>query len=202
MIYALSYGKVEATEYRAGDVPRKEKDTMKKILAVIMALCMMLSVAALAEEPVALNWEDFEPALEAGGVTGQFYTFDEIDIKMWLPDGINPVELTDEDKANGYIGYFMPEDQSATVAVMYVDVNGMSIEEYAEQLATMDDVTEIEQGTVNGFPCVSYNMPKQDSVSITFTTEAGYALEVTCTPMSEENAELVWGAVISSIQAA
>ena len=146
-----------------------------------MALCMMLSVAALADEPVALNWEDFEPALEAGGVTGQFYTFDEISIKMWLPDGINATELTDEDKANGYIGYFMPDDQSGAGAV--------------------DGVTEVETGTVNGFPCVTYKMPEQDSVSVTFTTEAGYALEVTCTPLSVENADLVWGAVIASIQA-
>ena len=174
---------------------------MKKILAVVMALCLMMTVA-LAEETATLNWEDFEPALEAGGVTGQFYTFDEISIKMWLPDGINATELTDEDKANGYIGYFMPDDQSGAVAVMYVDVQGMTLEQYAEYLGTLDGVTEIEQGTVNGLPCVSYKMPEQDSVSITFTTEAGYALEVTCTPVSVENAELVWGAVVSSIQAA
>ncbi len=173
---------------------------MKKFLAVVLALCLMMTVA-LAEESNTINWEDIEPALEAGGVTGQFYTFDEISIKMWLPDGINATELTDEDKANGYIGYFMPDDQSGAVAVMYVDVQGMTLEQYAEQLATMDGVTEVETGTVNGFPCVTYKMPEQDSVSVTFTTEAGYALEVTCTPMSVENADLVWGAVIASIQA-
>lgn len=173
---------------------------MKKLLSVVIALCMMMCVA-LAEEVPALNWEDFEPALEAGGVTGQFYTFDEIAVKMWLPEGLNPVELTDEDKENGYIGYFQPEDQSATVAVMYVDVQGMSLEDYAAALPEYG-ATEIEVGTVNGLPCVSYELPEQDSVSVTFTTEAGYVLEVTCAPLSEENAELVWGAVVSSIQGA
>ena len=174
---------------------------MKKLLCVVMALCLMMT-AALAEQATALNWEDFEPVLEAGGVTGEFYTFDEIAIKIWLPEGLNPVELTDEDKSAGYIGYFQPEDQSATVAVVYVDVNGMSLEEYGEYLSAEADATEVEIGTVNGFPCVSYQLPEQDSVSVTFTTEAGYALEVTCSPVSEENAELVWGAVIASIQAA
>ncbi len=173
---------------------------MKKFLAVVLALCLMMTVA-LAEEANSISWEDIEPALEAGNVTGQFYTFDEISIKMWLPDGINATELTDEDKANGYIGYFMPDDQSGAVAVMYVDVQGMTLEQYAEYLGTLDGVTEIETGTVNGFPCVTYKMPEQDSVSVTFTTEAGYALEVTCTPLSVENADLVWGAVIASIQA-
>ena len=173
---------------------------MKKLLAVIVAL-MLLASAAIAEAP-ALSWSDFEPVLEAGGVTGQFYTFDEIAIKIWLPDGMNAVELTDEDKANGYIGYYMPEDQSATVAVMYVDVNGMSLEEYGNYLTSEAGATEVEVGTVNGFPCVSYKLPEQDTVSVAFTTEAGYVLEVTCSPASEENADLVWGAVVSSIQAA
>lgn len=76
------------------------------------------------------------------------------------------------------------------------------MEEYAAYLANEADVTEVELGTVNGLPCVSYKLPEQDSVSVTFTTEAGYALEVTCHPFSVENAELVWGAVIASIQAA
>lgn len=173
---------------------------MKKILCVILMLCMMTSVALAGETPT-LSWEAFQPILEAGGVTGQFYTFDEIAVKIWLPDGMYPVELTEEDAAKGYIGYFMPEDQSAAVAVMYVDMNGASLEEYAELLSSDSNVTEIENGIVNGLPCVSYKLPGQDSVCVTFTTEAGYALEITCTPLSEENAELVWGAVFASIQA-
>lgn len=173
---------------------------MKKLLAVVVMLCMV-SCFALAEEAPELNWSDFEPILEAGGVTGEFYTFDEIAVKIWVPGGLDPVELTEEDVANGYIGYFAAEDQSAAMAIMYVDVQGMSLEEYAAVLPEAG-ATEIEVGTVNGLPCVSYKLAEQDSVSVTFATEAGYALEVTCTPASEENAELVWGAVVSSIQAA
>ena len=176
---------------------------MKKLVCALMALCLIATAAvALAEAAPALNWEDFVPILEAGGVSGEFYTFDEIDMKIWLPEGMYPVELTEEDQENGYIGYFMTEDESGAVAVVYVDVNGMSLEEYGEYLASEAGATEIEVATVNGFPCVSYELPEQDSVSVTFTTEAGYALEVTCSPLSVENAEWVWGAVISSVQAA
>ena len=173
---------------------------MKKILCVVLMLCLLMT-AALAEEVPSLNWEAVEPILAAGNVAGQFYTFDEIAVKIWLPEGMTAVELTEEDKANGYIGYYMPDDQSAAVAVQYVDVNGMSLEDYAAQLPEVG-ATEVEVGTVNGFPCVSYKLPEQDTVSVTFTTEAGYALEVTCQPISQENADLVWGAVVASIQAA
>ncbi len=174
---------------------------MKRILCVLMLLCLLVPVS-LAEGTTALNWEDVAPVLEAGNVTGQFYTFDEIAVKIWLPDGLLPVELTEEDKANGYIGYFMPEDESAQLAVMYVDLDGMTLEDYAQYLASEEGVSEVEAGTVNGFPCVSYRIAEQDSVSVTFATEKGYVLEVTCAPLSVENAEMVWGAVISSIQAA
>ncbi|MBR3431078.1 MAG: hypothetical protein IKG87_13350 [Clostridia bacterium] len=173
---------------------------MKKFLCALLILCLLVP-AALAEEN-ALNWETVVPILEAGNVTGEFYTFDEIAVKIWLPEGLLPVELTEEDKKNGMIGYFMPEDKSAQMSVVYVDTDGMSLEEYAQRLSSDGDVTEVEKGTVNGFPCVSYKLPKQDSISVAFTTEAGYILEVTCTPLSAENAELVWGAVVASIQTA
>ena len=173
---------------------------MKKFISLLVLICVALMPAALAEETPSLNWEDVTPALEAGGVTGQFYTFDEVAVKMWLPDGINPVELTEEDTSKGYIGYFQPDDQSAAVAVVYVDVNGMSLEEYAGSLSQTEGVTEVEMATVNGLPCVTYRMPEQDTVNISFTTQAGSILEVTCWPASVENADLVWGAVAASIQ--
>ena len=173
---------------------------MKKFLCVLLMLCLLLP-AALAEE-TALNWENIVPALEKANLTGEFHTFDEIAVKIWLPEGMLPVELTEEDKENGYIGYFLPEDQSAQMAVVYLDTNGMSLDEYAQSLSSDGDVTEVEKGTVNGFPCVSYTLTTQDSVSVAFTTEAGYILEVTCAPLSVENAELLWGAVVGSIQAA
>ena len=45
-------------------------------------------------------------------------------------------------------------------------------------------------------------MPEQDSGHIAFATEAGYILEVNVTPTSTEGADLVWGIVLGSIQAA
>ena len=176
---------------------------MKKLFAAMIALCLLLCSAALAEEAVQVNWSDyFEGAIAAANVAGGFVTFDEIAVKFWIPEELKAVELTDEDRANGYIGYFMPDDESAQMAVVYLDTDGMSLDEYAQSLSSDGDVTEVEKGTVNGFPCVSYKLPKQDSVSVAFTTEAGYILEVTCAPLSVENAELLWGAVVGSIQAA
>ena len=92
---------------------------MKKLACLVLALCLIMSVS-LAEEAAELTWDMFAPILEAGGVTGQFYAFEEVNVLIWLPDGMDPVELTDEDKAEGYIGYFAPEDDSAAVSEVLV----------------------------------------------------------------------------------
>lgn len=174
---------------------------MKKILSVVLMLCLMTTVA-LAEQMPAVNWADFEPVVKAANITGEFHTFDEIAVKIWLPDGMKSVELTEEDKNGGYIGYFMPDDKSAQMGVTYVNVEGTTLEDYAKHLSSESDVTEVMMCTVNGLSAVSYKMPAQDSVSIAFATEAGYVLEVTCAPASGENAEMLWAAVMASIQAA
>ena len=114
---------------------------MKKLVALILTLAMMLCVGtafATEAEPeqtgaIEINWADLE---EQGAETiaqGDFVTFDEIAVKMWMPNALAAVELTDDDKAQGYIGYYQPEDGSAAIAVMYVDANGMTLDEYKEE---------------------------------------------------------------------
>ena len=123
-------------------------------------------------------------------------------MKMWLPDNMKEVELTDEDKESGFIGYFESTDDSdedAAVSVVYVNLDGMDISEYADQLAEMDGVSDIEPGIVNGLPCVSYEMKDQESGTLAFMTEAGYGLEVTCTPISSDEAQTMVGLILSSI---
>ena len=92
---------------------------MKKLFAAMIALCLLLCSAALAEETVQVNWSDyFEGAVAAADVAGGFVTFDEIAVKFWIPDMLKPVELTDEDRANGFIGYYADENNEAKLAVV------------------------------------------------------------------------------------
>ena len=168
---------------------------MKKLFALVVVLVLALSaVSAFAAE---MNWSDVEET--ASQIEGDFVTFDEIAVKIWMPAVLQAVELTDEDTQNGYIGYFMTEDESAAVAVQYVNTDGMTLEEYAAQLEEAG-LTGIETGTVNGLPCVSYDNPESDATSISFTTEAGYILEVTCSPMSDEGFAATATLIAASIQ--
>ena len=172
---------------------------MKKIFALLTALCCLFSFAAMAEE---INWADIEPTIAASGVEGNFVTFDEISVKIWLPSDLKPVELSDDDKAQGYIGYFQDDNQEATVAVSYVDMNGMSLEDFAAKLGEDSECTEIEMATINSLPALTYRIPSRDVACVDFATEAGYILEIVMNPLSVEGGDVVWGIVAASIQAA
>ena len=124
---------------------------MKKLVVLILALCMLCSAAFAAD----LNWSDVEEA--ASQIAGEFKTFDDISVKIWIPDVLKAVDGM-EDR----IGYFMTEDQTAAVSVQYLDMNGMTLEEYEAQLKEDAEVSEIEIGTVNGLPALSYMLKESD----------------------------------------
>ena len=169
---------------------------MKKLFALLLALCLLGSVA-MADE---LTWDAV--AETAAQIDGDFQTFDEIAVKIWMPAVLKAVELTDEDREAGYIGYFMTDDQSAAVAVMYVDMNGMTLEEYEAELQNDEGVSDIEAGSVNGLATLSYAIKERDAGVLAFTTQKGYILEVSCAPISDEGFSSVVAVIISSIQAA
>ena len=169
---------------------------MKKLFALALALCLLYGCTALADNEII--WEQVSPQLEAAGVTGDFVTFDDIAVKVFIPTGVNAVELSDEDKSKGYIGYFTDGSDDA-IAVQYVDVEGMDLETYAAKVAEVGG-TEIETGTVNGLPCISYEY--NTNMICAFTTQKGYILEVAVGPLPDDNAKLVAGFILASIQSA
>ena len=171
---------------------------MKKIIALLTLLCLLLTATALAEE---VNWADIEPTISAYGLEGDFVTFDEVAVKIWIPSSMQQLELTEEDVEQGFIAYFLDDDETAQISVVYVDTDGMSLTDYADQLPEYG-ATDIAIETINGLDAVTYTVTETDSLSVAFTTQKGYILEITMAPISVEGADIAWGIVGSSIQAA
>ena len=166
---------------------------MKKIFALMLALCLMLGCTAIADGDV--TWEQVAPMLESAGVTGQFYTFEQIAVAVFIPEGASPAELPDD----SYIGYFTSDDgDDDTIAIQYVDVNGMSLEDYKAAVEETEGVTEVESGTVNGLPCISYEY--NGCMICSFTTEMGYILEVVVGPLANDEEKQAASFILASIQ--
>lgn len=152
-----------------------------------------------ADGVVELNWSDAEEQITEAGWEGDFVSFDEIAVKMWVPAVLQPVELTDEDVEGGYIGYFQTEDEAAAMSVMYVDVDGMELDEYKEQISELG-ASNITDVVLNGLEGVAYDIEENDTTSVAFATEAGYILEVTFSPESDEGFSALAGIISMSIQ--
>ena len=169
---------------------------MKKLFALMLALCLVLCSAALAENEI--SWDQVEPLLTENGINGEFVTFEQIAVKVWIPEGMTAVE----DMPENYIGYFASEDGDA-VSVVYANAEGMDLETYAQVVAE-NGGANIETGTVNGLPCITYEFTNDAGLCqvCSFTTEAGYILEVAVGPLPNDNAKLGASVVLASIQAA
>ena len=191
MIYSFGSSEDEGLEKDAGAIPEKEVRNMKKLFALVLTVCMLCGCAAMADNTI--TWEEVAPTVEAGGVTGDWYTFEQIAVQMCIPTGPNPVQVDDEN----YIGYFQAEDGSA-VAVLYVNVEGMDLDTYISKLPEVG-AENIEAGTVNGLPCATYEVPANGTMNIAFTTEAGYILEVVVGPVTDDNGKLAAGVILASV---
>lgn len=173
---------------------------MKKLLAIALMLCMLMT-AALAEALPEINWSDVQSSVTEAGIEGGFVTFDEINVKIWLPSIFSAEELSQEDIDGGYIAYYSTEDGAAAVGVMLIDVNGADLDALAAQLQE-DGISDIEKGILNGYEALSFSDSEEDSANVIFATEAGNAFCVSCGPMSDEGFASVAALIIASIQAA
>ncbi|MBP3240154.1 MAG: hypothetical protein J6M92_06370 [Oribacterium sp.] len=165
---------------------------MKKRLALLLAVIMAvfsLGMVSFAKETnvTEMSWSDGEKAVKESGIKGSFVTLDEIDIKFWIPNDYKPVTITAEEKEEGYIAYYENPKTNGVVSVMYVDLEGMSLENYKKELKGMSDVKDIEDCIINDIKCIGYRMPEQDSLTLSYGTENGYILEFTFAPVTDED---------------
>ena len=72
---------------------------MKKLVALLLALCL-LSACALAEEIPEIKWEDVD--IESSGIEGNYYTFDDVAVVVWIPTILENLELTAEEAEGGH----------------------------------------------------------------------------------------------------
>ena len=172
---------------------------MKKLFALTMVLALCLcSFAAMAEAPAEINWSDFQAITE--NVEGDFYSFNDYSLQIWVPNYFQEGEIGDEEATAGIIGYMTTTDGAYSMVIQDVDVNGMSIDEYADALAQVEGVSGIEKMTVNGLAAVSYDIKDKDVGTIAFTTESGRVLEFSFSPISDEGFAQMATCMTASIQ--
>ncbi|SEL70573.1 MULTISPECIES: hypothetical protein [unclassified Butyrivibrio] len=189
---------------------RKMISKVNVILATVATVSMTLSpVTALAKGNIAedmigttdITWDMVTSQDGADELidAGRFVQFDEVDCQMWIPDAMQPEELTEEDLEKGYLGYYSTEERDCVAGIVYVDVGGMTLEEYKNALSEDKDISGITDITLNGLHGIIYEIKNKDACCVSFTSDTGYVLEFTFAPMSDEGYSAVVACMIASI---
>lgn len=180
---------------------------MKKLIAVLLTLCLMasLSCAALADDgtgvtdnqPQYLSWLTARRAIVKNQIDGGFVKVPDYNVIIWVPDVL---EVQDTLPDDSYQAWFKTADGSAEVGIQAMDMGqGFSLDKYADQLE--------EQGlkgygihVVNGLNGLVFGNEETDNLSVAFVCDDTEAVYFSFYPMSDENFNQMAMIMLSSIQ--
>lgn len=173
---------------------------MKKLFAVLLALCLLGSVAMAETAVKELKWADVEA--KAAELGGGFAEFESIGYKMYIPAGFETVEVP-EDAKNAGVAVIL-SNGTLTFSIALNSIEGMSGEDYLAALQQAG-ATEIELGLINGVEAISYELTpengiKTGNVAIS-TSDNTVVITFTFAPIDNAEMQAELPIIISSIQA-
>ncbi len=133
-----------------------------------------------------LYWFDILPRIGEAGWEGEFISFYDVAVKMYVPYVLQPVDLTAEEAAKGCIAAFSDEDTGYSLSVMYIDAGGLSLRDYAAKLKADSSCDKVRSKTVNGIPAVLYEIPGDNTMCVTMATARGYYLDFVFSPADDD----------------
>ena len=174
---------------------------MKKMLVMLTLLCVaLLPFAAMAESATSsITWEEVgAPMAEAAGLDGNFYSLEDIGLAIWLPAGIQFVEVSAEDAAAGYLYVASDEEETCLITVDYVNVEGMTLDGVLEE-AVAQGMFEPEIVVINGLSAVSYKDEANHAGCIVLVDTNCNVITFTVLPVESEEEELAFALIMSSL---
>ena len=174
---------------------------MKKLVAVLMVLCMVLTVAAaFAEEsePIVVNWSDYEA--DAADIAGQFAVVGPTGLVMFVPAEFKDSEISEEARQGGTFMVLKTENEER--AVVSGQVVEMNIDTFMAGLEGQG-VTKYET-VLNGLYCYRFNITAVGITTscIVFSTEQDGIVVFSFTLSDQEPYASLYKVMVSSIQPA
>ena len=181
------------------------KNSLKRIFALMISLLLLLAGAAAAEPETeatteesespftVVRWEDYQDEI--------FTSIDQVNLKMWMPDFFEEVELSQEDKDQGIIACYTNDPETLEYcAVVTLKITELKdIADYTEYVVGTG-VTECELDLINDIPSLIYKIPGKDALYVAMMGSEGALLEFTFSPASDEDYAKVCWIMIASMQ--
>ena len=151
---------------------------MKKLFALLLALCLLGSVAMAETAAKEVSWNDVEAA--AAEVPGGFVTIEELGLNIWLPEGYAAQEVTEEQQEQGIFALYRAADASGAVGFQYYPIEGnVDVEAIAN---AVPGASEIEALVINGLSCIGFDLKEQNASCLAFGTQKENLLVITFAP--------------------
>ena len=194
---------------------------MKKLIALLLVVLMLASIPGAAfaaeakqevepiETPVEEGadetpeyyWENLEPYLEVFGLEGQFYTLSYYGLDMWVPDGLEFQELSDEELEKGLIAYATDADENWVFEVVNLvyDQQIESLNEWQDLLKEQEGIEESVLCYVNDLIVLEYMLPEKDCFVCDLRVNDGSILEFIWGPFSDKTYAVITGFMSNSL---
>lgn len=175
---------------------------MKKLIPLLLVFVMLaaLFTAAAADgetaSPVTLNWISARRAIIQAGLTGSYYTVEDFDVDIWIPDFL----IEQEEVPQGWIYDFETENNTASVKVRIVGFEGECTIDSLEEVVTSMGWVSDGGFWINGYSTLIFEKKDEDSVTVAIPYEEGYVLEFVFSPMSDPEVYSLASVIMSTIQ--
>ena len=178
---------------------------MRKIFFVLLALCLFVVpvMAQTPDNPQVINWSDLEDSFIETGYSGKFYDYESLGFRIMIPGGLNQAEELSEDLVEReFIDLFATEDREISVAVTYRFLDCATLEDVA---ALVQESIEGAQFAgffvINGLDALMFLDPGNETMTTAFgTTEEGHYVQVSITPITNQEINSLSGYIFGSIQ--
>ena len=172
---------------------------MKKMLAMLMLLCVLvMPFSAMAETATSITWDEVAPIIETSGLSGDFYAMEDLNLAIWLPEGLTEVELTEEEAANGLLSVLTDDEGSCALIISCVNQEGMTLEGLLAA-AIEDGMVEPEIVNINGMDALSYKDAGNNAGCIALVYTDGDVVVFSFTPIDVEGADVIFGLLMASL---
>jgi len=169
---------------------------------LLLALLVSCNSLALAEKAPELNWADV--ATEEAEAQGSFQKIEIPNlpsIQLWIPAEMISVDTSFMEGPFHPAALYGTADQAKSVILFVSEVS--SLDEYAALMEKEGGGSNFKNIIINGVACISYEVEKDNILSLIYPVSDHIVLSVNCMPKdADENWEATRNIILASIQPA
>jgi len=185
----------------------------KKVLLIVMIGVLAMesamtafageaeTTAAAAEENTIVWDETMEKIVQDEGFGGKIYSIDALSMQIYIPDGMEQREPTEEEKAKDTVLVFDTKDSEDKIEIVVGQMGDMkTLDDVKAYLEKQYPDMKVIPTRINNYETLMFGNEEADSMTVLISAgDAGF-LRVICHPVKDETKNKMFSLVAASLQ--